>query len=312
MSPPSVTQLTSGYRPTEAKAEAGQAHPTANSGPRGDFAPVSVWRTVFAANEWSEMQVYRRTNFFFTILLLLVLLVGADLQYLATPQPSATTLDQNTVNPVLRFANLVWWWLVIFVPQRLYAWLLGERYVDLSLLHTASSATCCWFARYVGESPTMRFVDLCSVEKVSMLLLPDRYHGYYLHCDAAYEVGWSFSLLIEVLVVMHRMLIMTYQFADGPIETLVQHLSDEEGRMRVGRCERSRLVSCLCLFPMVLLCDYSARGLKGSPVSDCQVFEVFVPQIFRQRYDKVPPVFRCLVSISFSPSTPPVLRCFGS
>jgi hypothetical protein len=89
---------------------------------------VSVWRTVFAANEWSEMQVYRRTNFFFTILLLLVLLVGADLQYLATPQPSATTLDQNAVNPVLRFANLVWWWLVIFVPQRLYAWLLGERY----------------------------------------------------------------------------------------------------------------------------------------------------------------------------------------
>jgi hypothetical protein len=34
----------------------------------------------------------------------------------------------------------------------------------------------------------MRFVDLCSVEKVSLLLLPDRYHGYYLHCDAAYEV----------------------------------------------------------------------------------------------------------------------------
>jgi hypothetical protein len=46
-------------------------------------------------------------------------------------------------------------------------------------------ALCC---RYFGESPPSRFIDLCTVSKVSLLLLPDRYHGYYLHCDAAYEV----------------------------------------------------------------------------------------------------------------------------
>jgi hypothetical protein len=42
--------------------------------------------------------------------------------------------------------------------------------------------------RYLGESPTERFIDMCTVGKVSLVVFPDRYHGYYLHCDAAYEV----------------------------------------------------------------------------------------------------------------------------
>jgi hypothetical protein len=29
------------------------------------------------------------------------------------------------------------------------------------------------------------------------------------------------------------------------------------------------------------------RGLKGSPVPDCQAFELFLPLPFRTRYDKV-------------------------
>ena len=42
------------------------------------------------------LQCLTRTSFQFTLLLLLVLLVGADLQYLATPQPNAKTLDQGS------------------------------------------------------------------------------------------------------------------------------------------------------------------------------------------------------------------------
>jgi hypothetical protein len=34
-------------------------------------------------------------------------------------------------------------------------------------------------------------------------------------------------------------------------------------------------------------CDMLCRGLKGSPVPDCQVFEMFIPLPFRTRYDKV-------------------------
>jgi hypothetical protein len=55
-----------------------------------------VWRTVFAANEWSEMQTLRRTTPEFTAILLLLLLVGADLQYVASPRPSARDLSEGT------------------------------------------------------------------------------------------------------------------------------------------------------------------------------------------------------------------------
>lgn len=65
--------------------------------------------------------------------------------------------------------------------------------------------------RYLGESPTQQFIDLCTVEKVSLMLLPDRYHGYYLHCDAPYE------------------------FADGTMEELVSRLEDEQTSKRIGR-----------------------------------------------------------------------------
>jgi hypothetical protein len=35
-----------------------------------------------------------------------------------------------------------------------------------------------WTSRYIGESPVEQFIDLCTVSKVSLVLLPDRYHGY--------------------------------------------------------------------------------------------------------------------------------------
>ena len=90
-------------------------------------APISVWRTVFACNEWSELQTLRRTSFEITMLVLILLLVGADLQYVATPQPHATNLTPGSVNPALRFANLVWWYFVVIAVQWLYVFLIGER-----------------------------------------------------------------------------------------------------------------------------------------------------------------------------------------
>ncbi len=54
------------------------------------------------------------------------------------------------------------------------------------------------------------------------------------------------------------------QFADGPIEDLVQHLSDEEGLTRVGRCEQRavclpapRLAMCCAGMPLAA-CDSDA------------------------------------------------------
>ena len=35
-------------------------------------------------------------------------------------------------------------------------------------------------------SKLQRFIDLCTIAKVSVLILDAPYHGYYLHCDSPY------------------------------------------------------------------------------------------------------------------------------
>jgi meckelin len=46
--------------------------------------PVSIWRTLFVANEWNELQTVRRTNVTFILFLLGWLLVGEQLENAAT------------------------------------------------------------------------------------------------------------------------------------------------------------------------------------------------------------------------------------
>lgn len=189
------------------------ALPSANK-----YPPVSIWRTLFMANEWSELQTVRRVNLVFTYALLAVLLDAAKLQYVATPQPTANDLTPGPVDPILRFANSAFWLAILYLSQLIYKVLLHERYVEQSI--------------------TTRFIDLCTVSKISVFIMDDPYHGYYLHCDAPYE------------------------FADGDMRQLIQQLHDEAGNVRAG------------------------RGLIGSPDSDCQTFELFVPEVWRRKYNE--------------------------
>ena len=42
--------------------------------------------------------------------------------------------------------------------------------------------------RWFSEPATSRFIDLCTLAKISMLALMDKYHGYYLHCRSSHTV----------------------------------------------------------------------------------------------------------------------------
>ena len=42
------------------------------------MAPLSIWRTLFAANEWSELQTVRATSLEFTLFALVAILHGAS------------------------------------------------------------------------------------------------------------------------------------------------------------------------------------------------------------------------------------------
>ena len=127
-------------------------------------APISAWRTIFCANEWNEMQTARKTDSTFTILFILFLFVGCDMQYVATPQPNINDLSVGEVNPVLRFAHTALWFLIIEALQLLWNWGIWQRYVDEPL-------------------PQM-FRDVCSIAKISLFILDERFHGYYLHCNS--------------------------------------------------------------------------------------------------------------------------------
>jgi len=130
-------------------------------------APISAWRTIFVANEWNEMQVERKINVEFTIIMVLFLLVGCDWQYLATTVPNGSDLTAGPVNPILRFVNVAWMWIVVEVLQIVWNWAVWERFVD--------------------EPAETQFQDMCTIAKVSVFLLDEKYHGYYLHCRSPHE-----------------------------------------------------------------------------------------------------------------------------
>jgi len=125
--------------------------------------PVSVWRTIFAANEWNELQTSRPTSLSFTLFVITMVLVGWKREYLATPQPNMNDFTEGDLNMILRFANTTWWFVVLELFQ------LGFN----------------WVMIYFGREPKDQlFIDFCTMAKISVLVLDERYHGYYLHCDS--------------------------------------------------------------------------------------------------------------------------------
>lgn len=131
-------------------------------------APISVWRMVLVVNEWNKLQTVRKTSLRFTIVFTLFLLYGCNLKALALPVPRAQvqyiepSTEGSQLNPYLRFANVSVWWLITWSGQRLWKWMIYERYID--------------------EPREELFIDLCTVAKVSCFFLDEQYHGFYLHC----------------------------------------------------------------------------------------------------------------------------------
>ena len=153
--------------------------------------PVSVWRTILVANEWSEMTTVRRTSIEITLIFLVFFLLGLKLEYNATQQPDLSNTEEGDLNIVLRFANTTWWWLIISFAQ----WLIKVCFVE----------------RYLSEPPEQTFIDFCTIAKISVIVLENKYSGYYLHCRSP------------------------HQFSDGSMQELVEMLHKEEAGLTVDR-----------------------------------------------------------------------------
>ena len=152
---------------------------------------VSVWRTILVANEWNEMQSYRRTDIRFSLFFIVFFLLGLKLENNATQTPDLEDVSSGKLNIVLRFASTTWWWFVLSVAQLLWRFVLYDR--------------------YISEPIEQRYVDMCTLAKVSVLVLDEPYHGYYLHCRSP------------------------HQYADGTMSELVGMLRNEEVGLTVDR-----------------------------------------------------------------------------
>lgn len=132
-------------------------------------APVSVWRTLLVANEWNELQAMRRADFGFTLIFVAFVLIGMGQQYLATPQPDEQDYTPGNVNMILRFFIDCSFFMAFGFGQVLWKWAVQDR---------------CF-----TEPKPDEFIDMCTIAKVSVFILDERYHGYYLHCRSPYPAA---------------------------------------------------------------------------------------------------------------------------
>ena len=132
------------------------SEPTQAGEPGNLDSPISIWRTLFIANEWNEIQTLRKVNPELQLFLVLFFLKVVGFEYLATTDPQSrfsadcTTDYVGEYSRVLRFAVLAIVFLAVECVQWFFFAFIYERFVSDAL----------------GG-----FVDLCSMSNVSIFIL---------------------------------------------------------------------------------------------------------------------------------------------
>jgi meckelin len=129
-------------------------------------APISVWRTLFVANEWNEIQAVRYTSLPLSLFVLLFLLEGLSWVGYTSPNPALTAEESRlyAANDAsvgsLRFGLFVALWLCLEILFASFKYVIQRRWISDEL---------------------QSFVDLLSVSNVSMLIFVEECFGYYIH-----------------------------------------------------------------------------------------------------------------------------------
>ncbi len=120
-----------------------------------------MWRTILAANDYNKLQ-YTRKNLIEINIVIIVFcfIIGGN------DNDSSNTMHQNFV---MKLTSNCLFWFFAGSCQTLGRFL--------------------WYERYFSEPKGQRFIDLCSLAKVSVIIMDDLFHGYYLHCRAPYETA---------------------------------------------------------------------------------------------------------------------------
>lgn len=132
-------------------------------GAKEEPSPVSAWRMLMVANEWNELQTVRVTYPPFTLLMMVMILVGANVYTSGQVTPDANDYNNYfgvTTSIILRMGIEAFFFLVLFIGQYLWKKLIYYPYV---------------------HNPITQFIDLMYLANISTVLFDDSHGGYYLH-----------------------------------------------------------------------------------------------------------------------------------
>ncbi|KAJ3410889.1 Meckelin [Chytridiales sp. JEL 0842] len=131
-------------------------------------APVSIWRSIFMANQWNALQTHRRVNIEFLLVWTYFVLEGLDVAFAATPQPIMSDLTPGGRSPILIFAVDSLVILLVVVLQTMFKYLIYDRFYRDRIL---------------------QYMDLLSVSNVSLIIFDEQCHGYYIHGRSVHQMA---------------------------------------------------------------------------------------------------------------------------
>ncbi|CAO1407289.1 unnamed protein product [Diamesa serratosioi] len=137
-------------------------HPTLSSSPPC-YDSVSAWRLYFIANEFQELITKRKISVLLHIVFVTAVLMVCVFYFIFLFQQNCATTDvlnnNNNNNILLKMAVGVMVYCSLYLVQRIYNYLVYERFVDNCI---------------------QNFVDVSSIANISVLILINSY-GYYIH-----------------------------------------------------------------------------------------------------------------------------------
>ncbi|CAF0912475.1 unnamed protein product [Rotaria sordida] len=134
----------------------------------GNSNTVSAWRTCFVANEFNEIQTFRRIHVPFHLLSVLFFLKVINLENIALADTDIILFPSSSFT-----ANCTMEYNSIFRIGTAFLVLLGTAIIQY-LFYII------FYQRLIGDK-IINFIDLCSVSNISIIILDQIYHGYYIH-----------------------------------------------------------------------------------------------------------------------------------
>jgi Meckelin (Transmembrane protein 67) len=135
---------------------------------------ISVWRSIFIANEYCERLTNTKTNSLYTWIIVVASLNLGSWELACRFYPSLA----SPYNPLLQASIPVLIWLAVVIGTVIW-----QRFLAI------------W-----GGSDLHDFVDICSLANISILVMDEPMHGWYVHGRAPSGKGdWSASELVQKL-----------------------------------------------------------------------------------------------------------------